>query len=740
MVKTTSIKQKMILSTTAVLLVLFLFLLASFVFLSRLTHRQELIELRAEFKSEMLANGKQLVTSHAFLLRTYVGDNSYSAIQRNAQLTVQSNRDIVYGGCVRDEDFQPIVWVTPSDPTGMVEKKLVLKNDTTEWGVRQEQPTYREIVKDGKPYIEFMAPVRVVDEETMRLKRLATLIYGYTTDSLQSKIDTTEKRYEDQVLLNSMVFAVLGLIAILAGFILTRRHATKITQPLGILSQASDRIAAGYYGEEVTVRSGDEIQALASSFNKMSQDLKSTYADLFAKNKLLEEAGVKLATFNRDLEIKVEERTKQLADSESKFRTLFEESADAILVGTENEFLDCNQAMLDMLGCETKEQLRQLKPEDLHPQVQPNGENSNDKLTEIYMRAYTEGSQFFEWVAKRLDGSEFYTEIVVTSFPLNGRMVLHKVYRDISERKETEDALRLIQQRLVANAHTAGMAEIATGVLHNIGNILNSVNISTEELSHTLKNSKIDGFRKAQELIDDYQGDLATFFVSHPKGKLIPDYYQTLAHALMEEHQILNEEVRELTDKIGIMRDVISTQQSYAKSSLYTEDVYITSLVEDAIKLQMASLAKHGVKIERHYEDDPKGTVSKVKIIHVLTNLIKNGREAITSAQNNGKRGVLQIRVRHIAGNTMEIRIADNGCGILPENLNKIFNHGFTTKDDGHGFGLHTCANFMTEMGGALVAESEGEGKGATFIMRFPLHQHEIRPLRDTPAEPSTKI
>lgn len=735
--KINSIKQKMIISNTAVLLVLFLFLLVSFFTLSSLTHKRELEELGQQFKAKLLANGQQLVTSHAYLLRTYVGDNSYSSIQRNTQRTVQNNTDVVYGGCIRDEDFQPIVWVTPDDPTGMVEQKRVMRDDTTSWGISQDQPTHREITKNGKPYIEFVAPIRVVDDETMRLKRLATLIYGYSTDSLQLQMAETEKRFANQIWLNSLVFSILGLIAIVAGFLLTRRQATKMTFPLGVLTQASDRIAAGYYGEEVMVRSGDEIQGLASSFNKMSRDLKTTYADLFAKNKLLEEAGVKLASFNRDLENKVEQRTKQLADSESKFRTLFEESADAILVGTENEFLDCNQAMLDMLGCESKDQLRTLKPGDLHPQIQPSGEDSNEKLTEIYMRAYTQGSQFIEWTAKRLDGTEFPTEIVVTSFPLNDRMVLHKVYRDITERKETENALRLIQQRLVANAHTAGMAEIATGVLHNIGNVLNSVNISTEELTMTLKSSKIDGFRRAQEIVDQHEGDLGNFFAHHPKGKLIPGYYQTLAQALMEEHHLLKEEVRELTEKIGIMRDVISTQQSYAKASLYTEDVYITGLVEDALKLQMASLAKNGVKIKRHYVDDPQGSVAKVKLIHVLTNLIKNSREAMSGGKNASKRGVLELFVKQIGPNQMEIRICDNGSGIRPENLQKIFNHGFTTKADGHGFGLHTCANFMTEMGGSLHAESRGEGLGSTFVMRFPLTQHEVASVETETTNPS---
>ena len=724
--KTKSLKQKMIISNTTVLLVLFLFLLASFFVLSTITHRQDLEAVSATFKEDLLADGKLLVTNNAFLLATYVDDNNFRTIQRNAELTVADNKDIIYGGYIRDEDNQPIVWVTPDNPTGEVEEEVEMRNDMTHWAMAQDQPTYREIVKNGQPFFEFTAPVTYFDEDIGKALRLGTLIYGYSTDGLKRKTSLAEQRFSRQILLTSFVLFILGAIAIVIGFFLTHRQASKITQPIGVLTHAADRIAAGYYGEEVEVKSGDEIQRLASSFNKMSLDLEGTYADLFAKNQLLEQARADLESFNRDLEHKVATRTKQLAESESKFRTLFEESADAILVGTENEFLDCNPAMLEMLGCETKAELLGLKPNDLYPELQPDGQLSGQKLKDIYLHAYTQGSQMFEWVSKRLDGTTFDTEIVVTSFPLNDRMVLHKVYRDITERKETEEALRVIQQRLVENAHTAGMAEIATGVLHNIGNILNSVNISTEEISLTLKNSKVEGFIRANELVEDHEGDLSHFFAEDPKGKLIPGYYQTLAKAVLEEHHIMTEEVMELTEKVGIMRDVISTQQSYAKSSLYTEDVFITGLVEDALKLQMASLAKHGVKIERHYIDDPRGTVSKVKLIHVLTNLIKNSREAMVAAKHGGIRAVLRISVKQLEANLMEIRISDNGCGIGPEHLDKIFNHGFTTKDQGHGFGLHTCANFMTEMGGTLHAESGGLGKGASFVMRFPLNQQDL--------------
>ena len=453
----------------------------------------------------------------------------------------------------------------------------------------------------------------------------------------------------------------------------------------------------------------------------MTIDLAKSYHDLQTKNRELEAAHNDLEDLNRHLEEKVDERTKQLRESETKFRTLFEESADAILVGTEHEFLDCNPAMLKLIGCPSKREFLNLSPVAIsHETHATNKINASENLSEIYRRARNEGSHHFEWVFQKFDGVDFFAEIVMTSFTLNGNQVLHQVVRDITERKETEEKLKLAQERLVETAHSAGMAEIATGVLHNIGNILNSVNISTEEIAHTLKGSKLKGFLKVNGIIKKKMDHLGTYLSEDPKGKLIPGYYVSLGEAIEEEHCLMKEEIISLTEKVSIMRDVISTQQSYAKSSLYTEKVNITDIIEDALKLQIASLKKQGVKVTKNYVDLPAGNIPKVKLVHVLTNLIKNAKEAMATNEKDKKNQQLTITLCMIHQGIVQIKVQDNGCGITPEMQEKIFNHGFTTKPTGHGFGLHTCANFMTEMGGTLKVESDGTNCGSTFLVEFP--------------------
>ena len=727
--KTRSLKQKLIFHNTVVLSSVFLMVMVIFIWLSYRNYHEQLQKTQTILEANLKAKGRLLVIDKTSSLKVHVGDSSFGTVKEIVATSVREDKDIVYGGYIRSEDFQPWVWVTPENPGGDVDAEQEMRTPTTEWALRLDEVDQREYQDGGNTFLWVAAPLYLDsdDGESFQPMKVGAIIYGFSKDSIVQEFAREEELYKRNLRNNLFILGILAFIALTLGMAATRRQATTISEPVVTLTSAADAIAAGNYQTRVRVQSGDEIETLASSFNAMARDLAASYDDLHKKNQELEEAHRELADLNRHLEEKVEERTKQLAESESKFRTLFEESADAILLGNEHELFDCNPAMLEMMGFATKKEFLTLVPEDISPEMQPDGSLSGGKLHEIFHLAHNEGSRHFEWVNRRKDGSEFPSEIVITSFPLNGNPVLHMVFRDITERKKTEHALMLAQQKLVESAHSAGMNEIATGVLHNIGNILNSVNISTEEIELTIKHSKLKGFLKANKMIRSNLDRLDNFLTQNPKGKLIPHYFLTLGEALQDEYRVMGEEVRALTGKISMMRDVISTQQNYAKSGLYTENVAIADMVDDAIKLHLAALQKQGVRIRKKYHDSPTGSVPKVKLIHVLTNLIKNGQEAMIDNERWQKPQELEIEVSLDTENMAIIRVADTGCGIKEENLEKIFSHGFTTKANGHGFGLHTCANFMTEMGGILVADSEGEGKGAVFTLRFPLFYKETK-------------
>lgn len=755
-----SLKQKMIFRTMTTSAVVFVIVLLITVFLSYQNHLRQLNHTRGLYERHLIDKGRTLAIDNKNTLQVYVLDNSQLSLAGAIETNVNENDDIVIGGFVTAEE-QLWAWIDltrqntqetegeppkPKDPaildwalgaTDVATKIETVKGHTLYWFAA---PIYRPVGEEDT--LVFYPGGEEPDEpiqasEPAESDELAgAVIYALSDQNLLRDLAKANKEFKANLFTTLGLLVSLIFCALLSTFLATRRQAHTITQPLGILTSAVDAVAAGNYNIEVEIHSGDEIEGLASSFNKMAKDLETSYEALSKRARELEIARGELEDLNKHLEVKVEERTKKLIESETKFRTLFDESADAILLSTEDRILDCNPAFLHLMAADNKEELLKMDAWQFYPEKQPDGRDSVEKIQEIFNSVRDRGSRLFECVNRRLDGNDFFSEIVVTTFSLNKQRIRHQVIRDITERKRTEEALRVAQQRLVETAHSAGMAEIATGVLHNIGNILNSVNISTEEIMLTLKNSKIKGFLKANEMVTEHKEDLSGFFTEHPKGKLIPGYYISLGEAFSEEHGIMTEEIHALTNKVNMMRDVISTQQNYAKASLYTEDIAVVDLIEDSIKLQSASLKKQGVQIRRHYLEEPKGCLAKVKLVHVLTNLIKNAKEAMSNNDRENKPQLLDITIEGVKRGTCRILIEDNGIGISKENLEKIFNHGFTTKPDGHGFGLHTCANFMTEMGGTLIVESEGEGKGATFILTFPIDGKESHALMDSHAEP----
>ncbi|NGP87955.1 ATP-binding protein [Fodinibius halophilus] len=280
---------------------------------------------------------------------------------------------------------------------------------------------------------------------------------------------------------------------------------------------------------------------------------------------------------------------------------------------------------------------------------------------------------------------------------------------------ETVEELKSTRNELVEKAHKAGMADLATGVLHNIGNILNSVNISTSVINETLQKSKIPKLQQANELLDEHKDNLKEFIAEDSRGPKLLNYYLKLGQPLSQEHEKLQEHCNRLIDKVNLMLEVIDAQQDYAKVGRIVEEVQLEEIVEDTLKLQAGSIERHELHIQKDFEDTDTVEVQKSKLIHILVNLFKNAKEAMTNVNRDER--VLTIGTSQDEDH-IYLSISDNGDGISEANKKKIFNHGFTTKRSGHGYGLHTCANYMAEMDGKILVESEGQG--ATFTLLFP--------------------
>jgi signal transduction histidine kinase len=290
---------------------------------------------------------------------------------------------------------------------------------------------------------------------------------------------------------------------------------------------------------------------------------------------------------------------------------------------------------------------------------------------------------------------------------------------EIAERKRAEEELQQAQKQLMDASRQAGMAEVATGVLHNVGNVLNSVNVSATLIAERLGQSRTANLARAAAMLRDKNGQLADFLANDPKGKLLPAYIADLSQHLENERLEARAEIELLTRNIEHIKDIVAMQQTYARVSGLSEVLPVESLLEDALQLNIDSFNRHHIAVVREFDKVPPVTVDKHKALQILVNLLRNAKNAMEESGETARR--LTLKTRRLNDGTVSISVVDTGVGIAPENLTRIFSHGFTTRKDGHGFGLHSAALAAQQMGGRLRAESEGPGHGAAFILELPL-------------------
>ena len=279
--------------------------------------------------------------------------------------------------------------------------------------------------------------------------------------------------------------------------------------------------------------------------------------------------------------------------------------------------------------------------------------------------------------------------------------------------------LESVQKDLMEASHRAGMAEVATDVLHNVGNVLNSVNISTNLISEQVENFELSNIKKIVDMLNENKPRLGDFFETDEKGKYILPYLDEVGGELCSQQNEILDKIQCLKKYVDHLKEVISTQQNYAKSTNFQIETSLQEIIEDAVNINSAALTRHNVELIREVENIDNVMIDKQKVLQILVNLINNAKYSASANGCDDK--WIKVKLYTSDDNCFCFEVQDNGVGILKENLNKIFQHGFTTKKDGHGFGLHSGALAAKEMGGKLSVESEGIGKGATFKLKLPL-------------------
>jgi PAS domain S-box-containing protein len=294
------------------------------------------------------------------------------------------------------------------------------------------------------------------------------------------------------------------------------------------------------------------------------------------------------------------------------------------------------------------------------------------------------------------------------------------VVEDITARKQAEVELKKTHQELLGVSRQAGMAEIATSVLHNVGNVLNSVNTSLSVATAMADRSKAGSLSRVAGLVKEHAEDLPGFFANHPQGRRLPAFLTQFAGHMAAEQRRLLAELGSLRGNIEHINEIVAMQQNCAGSGGVIEVVPVADVIEDALRINAASCERHGAQVVREFEPAmPPIALDRNKLLMILVNLVRNARDACDAAGRTDKRITVQTRLD--GQGAARILVKDNGIGIPPENLTRIFAHGFTTRKNGHGFGLHSSALAASGMGGSLHAHSEGRGLGATFIIDLPL-------------------
>jgi PAS domain S-box-containing protein len=311
---------------------------------------------------------------------------------------------------------------------------------------------------------------------------------------------------------------------------------------------------------------------------------------------------------------------------------------------------------------------------------------------------------------------------------LTSKLPLHDAHRkiigtfgiskDVTKSVETQKALEESNRQLMEATRQAGMAEVATGVLHNVGNVLTSINVTANLLADRFRDSKVTSIFKVCALLRDQSADLPGFFAKDPRAAKLPGYLESLANTLDQERTETMADLSTLLKSIDHVKDVIWMQQSYASVAGVVEPLPLSEAIEDAIKLSNNALLRHNVQVTREFALTPPARAERHKVLQILVNLISNAKKAMDVKEPSQRR--LVVRIENTADDTVLVKVIDNGIGISAENLTRIFAHGFTTRKDGHGFGLHSSALAAKQMGGSLTAQSDGAGRGATFILELP--------------------
>ena len=550
--------------------------------------------------------------------------------------------------------------------------------------------------------------------------------------------------------------ALLAVLGAGLSLLISLSQARRLVRPIVILQGVVGQVASGDLSARANLRSGDEVEDLARSFNTMADTI-------LDRNRILESvrfAGRQLLSAD-DWTAVVDEVLAKIGQAAGVSRAYIFENHDGpggILLSSERyEWVAPGVSSslegwqnFQWTGSGLEDWARRLASGQVVVAALPRGRAApggiDPSIRSVISTPIRAGGAWWgllgfdecvrdrEWGEAEKDSFQAVADMLgaaiarqrVKQALLEAKQNLelrvqertHELQEQVTAKEDANARLAEAQQRLIELSRQAGMAEVATGVLHNVGNVLNSVNVSTTIVANKIQESRIANLVALAAMLEEHSRDLAGFLSLDPKGQRVVPYLAKLASHFEQERQVMLRELELLTGHVGHIKEIVATQQSYAKVSGLIEIISLADLCEDAIRIVEPGLVRHAIRLERDYETIPPMAVDKHSVLQILLNLLRNAKQAIKDASQDRK--CIRIRLYRFEEDRVRIAVEDTGIGLPAENLTRIFSHGFTTRRDGHGFGLHSGANAARRMGGALWAESQGPGCGATFTLELP--------------------
>jgi two-component system, NtrC family, sensor kinase len=664
-------------------------------------------------------------------------------------------------GAAVSEDYSSVVdhalQVMAGDKT--VDFLVITKNDG--YAVVVERDSWRVIPNiDGFWHPIVRTPTGNIERLPLFEKRVFHFAVPFDYSGLQwgwIHVGLSLESYDRSVRQVYLRTGILSVVCILLSLVASRFYAKRFVEPILRLRAVVEQVAGGDLMARAHIDSQDEIEQLADAFNNMADAV-------LHRNRIVESVRFTAQSLQGATQWSevIDQILSKIGQSASASRVLVAEShlsLENVALGS----IRFEWTAPDIPGWRDSFQNRDLAKEGL--------KKTDDRLA-LGEMIIVHGQDRAWQVARPMPPlSELIAPILVGSI-LWGTLVVQDCERDREWHEVERDSVRAVvemlgativrqnalqalfeaktelenrviartrelqeqmgakdranaeleeaQKRLIELSRLSGMAEVATSVLHNVGNVLNSINVSSTLIADRLRASRVSQLQDLARLLREHETNLGDFLLRDPSGQRILPYLEKVSQHLVQERNELCIELEGLVQHVAHVKDIVSMQQTYARTSGVLEKIAFHTLIEDALRITRAEMDRHGVVLHKDIEKVPTMTTDRNKILQILLNLLRNAKDAVKASPTLPRE--VTVRLRSIDEDRLRLQVSDNGAGIAPENLSRVFSHGFTTKKDGHGFGLHFGALTARQLGGSLHAESDGLGRGATLTLELPIN------------------